>query len=709
MGACTYVGRVGGLALALGVGAAVLGGTAVGWADDTAGAGATADHSSVQTHTPSRAPRGGAAASDTTGGRGNHAAASAAPSERRINGSASPSLPDALPDKLIQQVAPAAEPVAEIPAAEPATIPAVQPAPAAESAPVVASDPVAGSAPVVETAAAVVQPAPEPVAAPAAAVAAVPTGTVTALDDPLAGSNRGGVPVDTPLDWTLLAYSRRNPVSAASAVAAPQAAATTSATLPLIMGPSGVPVPTTAYGNTVMDYYITPVTPPPVLPQQLIFTPEGLYPITGVKSLPLNTSVDQGLRILSDTLSKLPANSPVTVFGYSQSAIISSLLQGGYTVDINGTPTKLSVPADLANSINFVMVGDEMNPAGGFLSRFSGRGMPTLTLESLGIPFYGATPGGPVPPNGVEYPTTVYSREYDGFADFPRYPINFLSDLNAALGIAYVHVQYTPTITQAECAKKAFCLTQTEVEAARAYNQLPSTSASQKYYFIPTKNLPLLQPLRDIPFIGNPIADLIQPALKVLVNFGYADQAHGFSSAAPVNANQLQPFDFLPPANLYGEAIKQFFDGIGQGIKDFIGDLGPNGSVAQEISAFTLPAIGPLAAGNSSGGFISSVQQVISSVTDYISGAAASIYAALLPTADIINALVTALPAYATNLFLYGLQETFSGTVIQGLSDAVGLPIAATVGLSTFAGLVGVGVWAQAVAGAIPAQGTSAV
>ena len=34
MNACSYVGRVGGLALALGVGAAVFGGTAAAWADD---------------------------------------------------------------------------------------------------------------------------------------------------------------------------------------------------------------------------------------------------------------------------------------------------------------------------------------------------------------------------------------------------------------------------------------------------------------------------------------------------------------------------------------------------------------------------------------------------------------------------------------------------------------------------------------------------
>jgi hypothetical protein len=380
-------------------------------------------------------------------------------------------------------------------------------------------------------------------------------------------------------------------------------------------------------------------------------------------------------------------------------------MQGGYTVDIKGVPTKIAVPTGLQDSINFVLVGNEMNPDGGFLSRFSGRGMPLFTLESLGIPFYGPTPGGPLPPNGVQYPTTNYAREYDGFSDFPRYPINLLSDLNAGLGIVYVHVQYAPTISQSQCAQKAFCLTQAQVEAARAYNKLPSTSASQQYYFIPTENLPLLQPLRAIPFIGNPIADLIQPSLKAIVDFGYADPAHGYSGTQPY-ANELQPFQFLPAWNLYGEAFQRIFDGIGQGIKDFIGDFGPNGSVAQEVSAFALPTLGPLAMGTS-GGFISSVQQVITSVSDYISGAAAGLYAALLPTADIINALVTSLPAYAANLFLYGMQEVFSGNVIQGLSDSVGLPIAATVGLSSTAALVGALAWGQAIVPLFPGAGSA--
>lgn len=33
-------------------------------------------------------------------------------------------------------------------------------------------------------------------------------------------------------------------------------------------------------------------------------------------------------------------------------------------------------------------------------------------------------------------------QEYDGYSDFPRYPLNFLSDVNAFLGILYEH-RYT--------------------------------------------------------------------------------------------------------------------------------------------------------------------------------------------------------------------------------------------------------------------------
>jgi hypothetical protein len=476
-------------------------------------------------------------------------------------------------------------------------------------------------------------------------------------------------PAKSPLEWTVLSSARRS-ASAAAVSAVPAAAAT----LPLILGPSGVPDPSADYVNTVMNWYVIPNSPGGVTTAQVVFTPEGLYPITGVKSLPLNTSVDQGMNSLSDTMDLVPSGTPTTVFGYSQSAIIGSLLEMGYVSPTspykNPTP---AIPDGLKDSINFVYVGNEMNPNGGFLSRF-----PDLNLPSLGIPFYGATPEN-------AYPATIYTREYDGFADFPQYPLNIVSVLNAGLGIVFVHTKYAPT---ADC--RTFCLTEQEVEDAIA---LPSTSPTQKYYFMPTQNLPLLEPLRILPLIGNPIADLIQPVLKVIVNLGYGDPAHGFSSATQPDANVLVPFGLFPDVSPL-EVLSQLVAGVKQGVSDFLADFGPSGSIAQEISALTLPNLS--FALPSADGIISAIQNAVSAIADRISASVAGLYAALLPTADIINAIAISLPAYDINLVLDGVQQAISGHPIEGLINAIGLPIAADAGLITTASLIGVLVWLQA-------------
>ena len=530
------------------------------------------------------------------------------------------------------------------------------------------------------------------VAKPPAAAATPPqaapvAGSLTAPADPTADPFAGDnpiAPVGSPLEWTMLAYSRRDGANtralAATSAAAVQPAA---ATQPLILGPSGVPIPSTAYVDTVMDFYILPNSPDGAETPQVVFTPEGLYPITGVKSLPLDTSVDQGLTILSNTLALLPDDTTTTVFGYSQSSIISSLLQDGF-VPPNSPYPDPTIPAHLEDSINFVLVANEMNPNGGFLSRF-----PGFDLPSLGIPFYGAIPED-------AYPTVSYAREYDGFADFPRYPLNFLSVLNAGLGIVLVHTEYVP---RPDCTG-SFCLTKQQVEEAIA---LPTTSPTQQYFFMPTENLPLLEPVRAIPLIGNPIADLIQPVLKVIVDLGYGDPAHGFLTGTQPDANVLMPFGLFPDVSPL-EVLERLADGVVQGINDFIADFGPNGSIARELSSISLP---PLSfALPTSDSLISAVQDVVTAVADRISASAAGLYAALLPTADIINAIVTVLPAYNIDLFLDGIQQILGGDLIGGLINAIGLPIAANVGLITTAGLVAVLAWAQAAVAVIAPNAT---
>ncbi|PJE21042.1 MAG: PE family protein, partial [Mycobacterium sp.] len=188
----------------------------------------------------------------------------------------------------------------------------------------------------------------------------------------------------------------------------------------VFIGPTGVPIPPPEYATLANLLYVHANNPNQALP--ILYTPEELYPITGVKSLTLNQSVSEGLTILGNYVQNQITSGPVTVFGYSQSAIISSLYM--QQLATQGFPIS---PADL----NFVLVGNEMNPNGGMLARF-----PNLTLPTLGLDFYGATP------SNTPYDVAIYTQEYDGFADFPRYPLNFISDLNAVVGIATVHTKY---------------------------------------------------------------------------------------------------------------------------------------------------------------------------------------------------------------------------------------------------------------------------
>jgi hypothetical protein len=74
----------------------------------------------------------------------------------------------------------------------------------------------------------------------------------------------------------------------------------------------------------------------------------------------------------------------------------------------------------------------------------------------------------------------------------------------------------------------------------------------------------------------------------------------------------------------------------------------------------------------------------LTGIVNAFSDAASNLYGTLLPTADIINALITTLPAEDATNFGYELSQ-------GNLLDAVGLPIAADLGLGSMLGLFEVG------------------
>ena len=661
--ASSYVGRVGGLAGALGIGAAVL----------YIGCGIASADSGTDAATDSRA---------TSAPSGQRAAAgrSAEPTKRTRTAQAA-----------VHTAAPAARG---------ATV-------RSRAATTLASTPGSGpdtAAPDVDITALTI-PAPD-----------TPIATTPAAATPVAGAAAAdltGTVTDTPAPT----FPGPAAVAAAASVSAlpeitPSVCTESSQACAYVVGPSGVPIPDQNYDDVAMAWYVQPNSPGTEFTTQVIFTPEGAYPITGVKQLPIDPSSQEGLTEVRETveatLQVLTPGTPISYFGYSQSAIISSLFQIYQAGCVGSSCPPPAPPAEgdwpIENldpsQVTFVTIGQEMSPNGGWFSRFTG-----FITPGPGLVFYGATPEEPWAGRTINY-----TLEYDGFADYPRYPLNFLSSLNAAMGILLVHTQYASEeyfsrvysdIDPLLAASGPGIACQDSSSICKRLPTTPGTEDAQEYYIIPTPNLPLLAPLRAIPFIGTPLADLIQPALKVIVDLGYADWAHGFGTEADQPpANVLVEFGVFPDVSPL-EVIGKLVAGVQQGISDFIADLMPGGSVSQELNMMastiqkmasdTAAAITALASRPltmpSLEDVVTTVQNVISEVSGRVALAASALYATLLPLVDFANSFVFSFPGYAANLFIDGLQQAVSGDLIEGLINAVGRPVAAAVG---FAGIIGV-------------------
>jgi hypothetical protein len=123
------------------------------------------------------------------------------------------------------------------------------------------------------------------------------------------------------------------------------------------------------------------------------------------------------------------------------------------------------------------------------------------------------------------------------------------------------------------------------------------------------------------------------------------------------------PFGLFPSDINFGDLLTALENGARQGIQDFVDDLGSlsgtdSGSSAALNSLDSLPSL--------------------TDIVNAIGSAASSAYGALLPTADLINALLTTAPVYAATVFA---DELAAGDP----TDAIGLPIAGLLGLGSVA------------------------
>ncbi|MFM9033594.1 MAG: PE-PPE domain-containing protein [Mycobacterium sp.] len=691
LAASRVVGRVGVLAATLGVGAVWFSvGVAAADSSSDSGSATRAAHSRAAAHGPERpsaAPRAKravpAAAADAGGARRTSRAAAAAAQD--------------VPEVADLGPAPAAD---SAPAADP--VPAADPAPAADPVPAVQAP----------------APADETVTTFEATPESVEIATLTTAGPDPDVDTDSTPKDDVPLESAGPEIVRRTavepgPVAVAAPTFQPSVCTESSEGCAYILGASGVPIPSYDQAKVAYEWYLAPNSQNPGVDYtpQIIYTPEGAYPITGIKVLPLDISVQQGLTEVKNTIfATLGVNPdvPISYFGYSQSAIIGSLLQRDLQKS-TGSPIE-------PGQIQYVTVGQEMNPNGGWFARF-----PGLVFNSTGIDFYGATPPNDTPETLNAYPTTNYALEYDGFADFPRYPMNALSVFNAVIGIFAIHIQYlnpgyfAKTYGTGLGAYDSVMGTEGPGvacnEGSPSCLALPTTTGpdgDQKYYFIKTPYLPMLLPLAQIPFIGKPLVALMQPALKVIVDLGYGDYAHGFGT--PENqpdANVIVPFGMFPQVSPVEVATK-LAAGVRQGINDFFKSFGAKGSVQQELAAMAQAVADRRANPFKVGDALGSIGDALTNVTARVSTALSATYATLLATADFLNAFLLPLQAYNTNIVLDSVKQMFSGELIKGLINAIGLPIAADVGMVTTVAVFQLIVWVEGLLAAFTGCGPAA-
>jgi PE-PPE domain/PE family len=249
----------------------------------------------------------------------------------------------------------------------------------------------------------------------------------------------------------------------------------TPATVSLLMGGTGGPtLPPAAVQGIAQLYGL----PNPIA----VTTPEQFWPLTPkMGNLTMDQSVAIGTRDLNSAITQqLSAGHNVIVWGTSQSSLVA-------THEIRNL---IAAGSPDTQRLSFILTGDPCNPDGGILERFNGA-------HILGVTFSGATP--PESP----YTTAIYVNQYDPLGgDFPRYPLNLVSDLNAVAGLLYGQHYYGYPLS--------------------TYQVLPTSpgyTGHTTYYFALDQTLPLVAPLRIHGF--TPLADLLQPDLRVISDMGY--------------------------------------------------------------------------------------------------------------------------------------------------------------------------------------------
>ncbi len=203
------------------------------------------------------------------------------------------------------------------------------------------------------------------------------------------------------------------------------------------------------------------------------------YPARAAKPW-LGDSINQGADALEAVLRG--ADGPITVVALSQGTVVIDVVLARLALDSAAPP---------ACQITFVEISAP------------NRGLFRRLPEGTNILGYRV-----IRPVESHYRSTVITGEYDLWSDPPDRPWNLLAGLNAIAGARYVHVQAATVACPADVPFENITITTN------------SMGAEVHEVLVPTRKLPLLQPLRDLG-VPERIVQLIEKPLKRAVDRAY--------------------------------------------------------------------------------------------------------------------------------------------------------------------------------------------
>lgn len=271
-----------------------------------------------------------------------------------------------------------------------------------------------------------------------------------------------------------------------------------------------------------------------------------------------NESVGTGVQALDTELRDMLTNSSedIVIFGYSQGgAVVSNELRnlGDLT------------PEERAR-LQVVVIGNAYNPDGGIFTRLGF--LPT-------IPILDITPG-PAMPTDTGIPIKSIGFEYDPVMYAPLYWGNPFAMLNALAAFETVHGYYLTPNGNGPTDPIAYGYTEDELAVILA-GDCPGPNCrldanGNEYWMIPAKSLPIVDLVTSVlpaPLqpVAKPVADLVSPVLKVLIDLGYD------WSGDPGQERWLSPLPFNPIQNWPAVGVNLIAATI-QGIQAFVADLG---------------------------------------------------------------------------------------------------------------------------------------